>query len=60
MGFRISKHDECLFLRGTIAILVYVNNLAVFNDLDHIVKKELHAFFNLSILSQDRYLGLEI
>ena len=60
MGFRISEHDECLFLRGTTAVLVHVDDLAVFNDPDHTVKKELHAFFNLSVPSQDRYLGLEI
>jgi len=51
MGFRISKYDKCLFLRETTAVLVYIDNLAVFNDLDYIVKKKLYAFFNLSILS---------
>jgi hypothetical protein len=60
IGFRTSKHDECLFLHGSTAILVHVDDLAVFNDPDHTVKKDLHAFFNLSVPSQDRYLGLEI
>ena len=34
-----------------MAILVHVDDLVVFNDLDHIVKKELYAFFNLSVSS---------
>jgi hypothetical protein len=51
IGFRILEHDECLFLRGSTAILVHVNNLAVFNDPDHTVKKELHALLKISALS---------
>ena len=60
MGFQTLEHDECLFLYKTTAVLAHVNDLLVFNDPDHMIKKELHAFFNLSVPSQDRYLGLEI
>ena len=60
MDFRTSKHDECLFLRGTTTVLVHVDDLAVFNDPDHNIKKELTVFFKLSAPSQDRYLDLDI
>ena len=60
MGFYISQHDECLFLRGSTAILVHVDDLAVSNDPDHSIERELKQFFNLSDSSQNRYLGLEV
>jgi len=60
MGFCVSQHDECLFLRGSTAILVHVDDLAILNDPDHSIERELKQFFNLSDPSQDRYLGLEV
>jgi hypothetical protein len=60
VGFRTSQHDECLFIRESTFVLVHVDDLAVFNDPSHTVKEELNAFFNLSVPSQDRYLGLEV
>jgi hypothetical protein len=58
--FRTFQYDEYLFIRESTFVLVYVDDLAVFNDLNHTVKEELNAFFNLFVFSQDRYLNLKV
>jgi hypothetical protein len=60
IGFKISEHDECLFLRGQTAVVVHVDDLAIFNDPDHSIKAELKEFFSFSVPNQDHYLGLEV
>ena len=60
IGFKISEHDECLFLRGQTAVVVHVDDLAIFNDPDHLIKAELKEFFSFSVPNQDHYLGLEV
>lgn len=60
MGFKVSKHDECLFIRDRTYVTVHVDDLGIYNDENDEVIKQLSQFFTLNPTNQERYLGMEI
>ena len=62
LNFQTSKHDECLFIRGSTYVTVHVDDLGVYNDVNNEVVRELESHFKLTSAKGDHlnYLGMEI
>ena len=64
MGFKQSQVDPCLFVRGSLMLLVYINNCLVFSPKDKDIKSFVNDLKKKFVITDkgdiSSYLGIQI